>query len=116
MNLNISCKLQKQLYTHNNKKYLKIMVDNISQSNIEAIHDSRGHLLSRPNVDNPLDKNILCVKVPYRYNRIMCKTTGTRVIHELNIDDTFKATIQYCGTWGINDYCGHAWKLIEIIT
>ena len=37
---------------------------------------SRAFSPKNPNVDNPLDGNVLTVKVPFRYRRVMCSIRG----------------------------------------
>jgi len=112
MKLKIICLVEKEMFERNKKKYMQFRVD---EQHIRSIQDSKDYLLNKKYIDDPLDKDILTIKVPFRYNRVMCSITGDKTIYELNKGDKVNADIEYCGTWSVGDYCGHAWKLHKLI-
>lgn len=48
---------------------------------------------------NPLDDNILSVKIPYRYNRVDCQVLGITPVEDLQPGDEIFTTVQFCGAW-----------------
>ena len=63
---------------------------------------------------DPLNGNSLKVKIPFRYNRVMCKVTGNKTIQEMVKGDQVQAEIKYCGWWESGDFGGPSWKLVSI--
>jgi len=70
--------------------------------------------MTKQNVQNPLERNILKVKVPFLRNRVISKTNGDRIIQEHKQGDEFNGVITYCGVWSIGDFCGPSWKLESV--
>jgi hypothetical protein len=66
---------------------------------------------------DPLQGSVLKVKVPFRYNRVMCKVNGLRTIQELKKGDIIDIRIEYTGTWKTTEGdIGSTWNLVEIFT
>jgi len=63
---------------------------------------------------DPLHGNILRVKVPFRYNRVMCKVSGDKTIQELVKGDSVQVHLKYCGWWVAGEHGGPAWTLLSI--
>lgn len=112
MKLKLNAVLVEQIFERNKKKYMKFKVDG---EKIRQLHDARKHFLNKPNVDDPLDGDILTVKVPFRYNRIMCNT-GDKFIYDFQQDAPVIVEMTFCGTWEQGQSCGYAWKLDGLYT
>ena len=66
---------------------------------------------------DPLQGSVLKIKVPFRYNRVMCKVNGIRTIQELKKGDAVDIRIEYTGTWKTPEGdTGSTWNLVEIFT
>ena len=74
------------------------------------MHTNKWHLLANTNIDNPLDGNILTVKVPFRYRRVMCNVKG-RPIQSLIKGDDVEVEIDFKGVWNVGNYSGFSWVL-----
>jgi len=105
--MKLQCTIHKPLTCINGRYY--IFLNLLSQSDIQKC--------TKKNVDiNPLQGSVLKVKVPFRYNRIMCKTDGIKTIHEALEGDHIMVDIEYTGEWSIDDTThGSTWKLMYYI-
>jgi hypothetical protein len=109
--MRFSCKVHTPMYDCNNKKYIRFFVPDNAKQRIEYVH-SRNHLKER-HKDNPLEGNVLTVKIPFRYRRVMCTFEGVPV-HSLVKDDDVDVDVTFMGVWTHGDYCGYTWKLSYI--
>jgi hypothetical protein len=94
------------------RRYLSIDIGTESTS-IKLLH--RKSAKSVIKLVDPLCGNVLRVKVPFRYNRIMCKVTGCKTIQELVKGDEVKVELKYCGWWVAGEHGGPAWKLVSLV-
>jgi hypothetical protein len=114
INLNISGTVAEPFYTKNNKKYIHIELHSWDCTQIYDVHETFKKYMTKKNVQNPLEGNILKIKVPFLKNRVMCKTNGDKIIQEHEKGDEFNGVITYCGVWAIGDFCGPSWKLESV--
>ena len=101
----IYCEVHTPMYSLNGKKYLDIKLEKPEE--IEKIHNRSRHTTS------PLSGDILMVKIPFRYNRVMCTVLGSKIIQELVKDDKVMIELEYDGVWE-NKQTGHlapSWKI-----
>ena len=110
LNLTFKCKVHSPMYDHNGKKYIDIYMYEQTTSRVERIHMDMTGYVKQEKFMNPLQGNILKVKVPYRYNRVTCKISGKKVLQELEKNDIINVNIEFCGVWELNNYCGLSWK------
>lgn len=97
------------LYEHNERKYVRILIPPQVSQRVIAMHSK--HPRQR---FNPLDGNILTVKVPYRYKRVMVKMNGLKGVSSFVIGDKVEFNIDFKGTWKIDDnHSGYTWLLKE---
>ena len=94
------------MYEYNDKHYFRVIVP----EKIERMHTNKWHLLANTNIDNPLDGNILTVKVPFRYRRVMCNVKG-RPIQSLIKGDVIDVNVDFKGVWNIENHSGFSWVL-----
>jgi len=113
--LTIKCMIEDPLYTNNQKKYLGLCIPDSFIGTIEDIHSRSEHLLAKRNI-SPLQKNVLKIKVPYKFNRVACKVSGNKIVHDLKKGDMVTVNMEFCGVWNVGDFCGLSWKLIMIET
>jgi len=109
--MHLTCTIQEPMTLDGDRRYLSLDIG------IESMFIQKLHLKSiKPVVQlvDPLCGNILRVKVPFRYNRVMCKVTGDRTIQELVKGDTVKVHLKYCGWWSAGEHGGPAWKLLSV--
>lgn len=97
------------MYEFNEKRYLRIFVSDTTRDNIIRHHQRTE--LNADHKDNPLQGNILTVKVPFRYRRVMCRFEGAPV-QSLKRGDEIHVDIEFMGKWNVGTtYCGYTWKL-----
>ena len=109
------CIIDEPFYERNSKKYLNLGLHEHTVKLVEKVHQDSKRFLKTTHVVPVLFDNILKVKVPWRYNRVMCKVEGSKGIQSLQKGDIVTANIQFCGVWtSPNDYSGVSWKLTEI--
>ena len=98
------------MYEFNSKKYIRFIIPARVSEIIERMHIQRWHLLANENIDTPLDGNILTVKVPFRYRRVMCEVRG-RPMQSLIKGDESEIEINFKGVWNVGDHSGFSWVL-----
>jgi len=114
--LRVMCTVVEPLYEMNSKKFLNIELHENTVRLIEKIHADSQKYIDKSDVmiHSLYHDNKLKVKIPWRYNRAMCKMKGVRGFYSLEKDERITATIEYCGVWASNDFCGTTWKMIEM--
>ncbi len=113
VDVTFKCRISTELYDKNNKKYIELELVDPIKKRIETIHNYTNDYISKRFM-NPLQGNVLKVKVPYRYNRVTCKVGGIKPVQEMERGDTVNVNIEFCGVWEVGDYCGLSWKLSSI--
>ena len=114
-NIKIDCQVGSPMYTKNAKKYLDLILDQSSFEKVRDVHQaSSQYFKPTSKVIDPLVQKTLTVKVPWKYERVACSVLGLKTIQELVTDDRVSATIEFCGIWDVNNFCGPSWKLINI--
>ena len=103
-------KVHEPMYEFNNKKYIRFIIPSKVSEIIERMHTQRWHFLSNQNLDIPLDGNILTVKVPFRYRRVMCEVRG-RPVQSLIKGDEVEVEVDFKGYWNVGNYSGFSWIL-----
>lgn len=107
-----SCTIDNQQIT-DKKMYTYLKLSESQQNRINEVHKASNQYL-QTKLMNPLQSDILKVKVPYKYNKVTCKVSGNKVLQELVKGDQVTVVIEYCGVWAVNGYCGPSWKLFTI--
>tara|TARA_R110002073_G_scaffold123085_6_gene266453 strand:+ start:10271 stop:10660 length:390 start_codon:yes stop_codon:yes gene_type:complete len=113
IDLTFKCRIFTPMYEKNQKKYLDLELMEPSVRRIKTIHDQTSDYITKRFM-NPLQGNVLKVKVPYRYNRVTCKVGGIKPTQEMQKGDNVNVHIEFCGVWEIGEYCGLSWKLSSI--
>ncbi|MDB4588374.1 hypothetical protein N9095_00180 [bacterium] len=113
VDVNFKCRIATEMYDKNQKKYIELELLEPIRKRVETIHSYTSDYIHNKFM-NPLKGNILKVKVPYRYNRVTCKVGGIKTIQEMQKGDSVNVHIEFCGVWGVGDYCGLSWKLSSI--
>jgi hypothetical protein len=103
-------KVYEPMYDFNSKKYIRFIIPTKVSEIIERMHTSRMQLLLNSNVDNPLDGDVLTVKVPFRYRRVMCEVKG-RPVQSLIKGDEVEVTVDFKGVWNVGNHSGFSWVL-----
>jgi hypothetical protein len=98
------------MYEFNSKKYIRLKISQKSAESINQIHVNKAHLLLNKNIDIPLIGQVLTVKVPFRYRRVMCEVKG-RPLQSLIKGDEIEVDVQFKGAWNVGDYSGFSWLL-----
>ena len=100
------------MYDYNDKKYLRIRLPeklvNIS-GNYTNTEQVVFYFLDK--LDDPLDGNVLKVKVPFRYRRVMCNVDGDTPVQSLKRGDSVLTEIQFNGVWNAHEHSGYSWVL-----
>ena len=104
----MKCTVFASMMTINDRKYLYV----------ELSPEDVIHCAKKGKVEfDPLQGSVLKVKVPFRYNRVMCKVNGLKTIQELKKGDAIDIRIEYTGTWKTPEGdTGSTWTLVEIFT
>ena len=109
--MKLTCTVETPMEKDGDRWYLSLDIG------LESFLIKQLHLKSsRPviRVLDPLHGSILRVKVPFRYNRVMCKVSGDKTIQELVKGDKVHIHLKYCGWWNAGEYGGPAWKLLSL--
>ena len=94
------------------RKYFTLELDSDTIKIIKMNHVKKA--IQVKTLVDPLTGNLLKVKIPFRYNRVMCKVTGQKTIQEMVKGDQVTVEIKYCGWWESGDFGGPSWKLVSI--
>ena len=108
------CKVAHKLGERNGKKYITLGLDDDDIVQVCKQQLNSAYLLKNEKIMNPLELDNLEVKVPYRYNRVMCKIFGSKTIYELDVGDTIEVELEYGGVWNVGEWCGYSWKLNQL--
>ena len=111
--LTLKCRIATPMYEKNQKKYIEFELIDPIKKRIEAVHNYTNDYITKRFM-NPLQGNILKVKIPFRYGRVTCKVGGINTIQEMQNGDTVEVNIEFCGVWEFGDFCGLSWKLTSI--
>ena len=113
-NLKIQAQVASPMYSKNSKKYLDLTLE--SSEKVYEIHKfSSDYFKPGSKVIDPLVRGVLTVKVPWKYDRVACSVLGLKTIQELVADDRVSVTIEFCGIWDVNNFCGPSWKLTNLM-
>ena len=112
--LYFECKVSRSLIERNDKRYLTLHLDNEDVLTVAKQQRQDVHFIKNQKIMNPLDGDKLEVKVPFRYNRTMCKVFGSKTIHELIFGDVLEVEIEYGGVWNVGEWSGYSWKLNQL--
>jgi flagellar motor switch protein FliM len=108
--MKFSAKVYEPMYEHNEKKYIRFTIPQRVSEMIERMHANREHLLTNKSVSNPLEGQVLKVKVPFRYRRVMCEVKG-RPLQSLIRGDEVEIEVDFKGIWNVGDHSGFSWIL-----
>lgn len=100
----------------NGRWYVRVRLSDDDARRARALQDGRKHSLLHSIVDDPLNGNLLMVKVPYRYRRVACDVRGSKPLQALEKGDECELDLEFCGTWNLGDHCGYAWKILSAHT
>ncbi len=102
------CSVHTPMYDHNNKKYIRILLSNDMAFKVRSAQSKIS--LKNSNVIDPLDGNILTIKVPFRYRRVTCSYEGVPV-QTLKKNDNVQIVTDFMGGWNVGECSGFSWKL-----
>jgi len=112
MILPVTATIYEPMYDYNDKKYLRIYLPEKVSQYIRELHQHRtGSVLFPDKLDDALDGNVLKVKVPFRYRRVMCNVDGDTPIQSMKRGDTVLTEIQFKGVWNAHEHSGYSWIL-----
>ena len=112
MTLPVQATVYEPMYDYNEKKYLRISIPEKVSDYIRALHEKRSDTIMFPKtLDDPLEGNVLKVKVPFRYRRVMCNVDGDTPIQSLKKGDMVLVEIQFNGIWNAHEHSGYSWVL-----
>jgi hypothetical protein len=106
-------KVYEPMYDFNSKKYIRFIIPTKVSEIIERMHTNKTRFLTNSNVDNPLEGDVLTVKVPFRYRRVMCEVKG-RPVQSLMKGDEVEVTVDFKGVWNVGNYSGFSWVLSQM--
>lgn len=107
------CEIEEELFDFNNKKFFKLKLKENSRRSIEIIQKNSSRKILNDIILDPLNGDVLTVKVPYRYNRVMCKVEE-KPIQSLKVGDRVQVQIDFTGVWNVGCHSGYTWKLKEL--
>lgn len=99
------------MYEHNGKHYLRVTLNDAITRRIQ--YTQMKNPIDAKHIDNPLIGNVLTIKVPYRYNRVMCRFEGAPV-QSLKRGDMVNLDMIFMGRWFAGEYSGYTWKMTYI--
>ena len=107
----MNCSIAQPMFG-DSRKYFTLELDSDTVKMIKINHVKKA--IPVKTLVEPLSGNLLKVKIPFRYNRVMCNVTGQKTIQEMVKGDRVQVEIKYCGWWESGDFGGPSWKLLSI--
>jgi hypothetical protein len=99
MLLPVQVTVYEPMYEYNEKKYLRIRLPDKVRDYIRELHEHKTGLILFPKqLDDPLEGNVLKIKVPFRYRRVMCNVDGDTPVQSLKKGDLPKYSLMVFGT------------------
>jgi len=114
--IQIEGRVYEPMYEYNSRKYMRIEVNNRTRDYIQGLHESKSKFIMNKNVDDPLTGNVLTIKVPFRYRRVMCTVEGDTPVQSLAKGDEVKLMAVFSGAWNVANHSGYAWVIKTIQT
>lgn len=112
MVLPVQATIYEPMYEYNEKKYIRITVTDKIRDYILALHVNKSNVILFPyTLDDPLEGNVLKVKVPFRYRRVMCNVDGDKPVQSLVKGDVVQTELQFNGVWNAHEHSGYSWVL-----
>lgn len=100
------------LYEYNTRMYIRVLISPIIAQRVMSLQNKYPRQKF-----NPLDGNILTLKVPYRYNRVMTKMSGNKGVSSFVLGDKVEMTVEFKGVWKLDDeHSGYTWILKETVS
>ena len=100
------------MYEYNDKKYIRVTIPDKFREYVEKTHERKSNVILYNNkLDNPLEGNVLKLKVPFRYRRVMCNVEGDKPVQSLERGDRVLVEIQFNGVWNTHEHSGYSWVL-----
>jgi len=107
--MRITTEIYEPLYDYNNRKYIKILIPPDVSEKVKYFHKKYPDCRF-----NPLDGNVLTIKVPYRYKRVMVNMKGAKGVSSFVLGDKVEMLIEFRGQWKLDDeHTGMTWILKE---
>jgi len=116
MIVHLNVEVYEPMYEHNDKKYIRFLLDQRGVDVVRRAQLAKSHLLRYSRVEDPLDGSLIVVKVPYRYRRVMCEVVGGVPVQALERGAPVQVSLEFCGAWNKEGYCGYSWKLKKLDT
>ena len=112
MTFPVEATVYEPMYEYNEKKYIRLTVPNRVLDYILGLHVNRSDTILFPDkLDDPLEGNVLKVKVPFRYRRVMCNVDGDKPVQSLVKGDAVQTELQFNGVWNAHEHSGYSWIL-----
>ena len=113
----MDCEVYEPMYEYNDKKYMRVIVNDRTRDYIHGLQDSKSKfIMNKQKVDDPLEGNVLTIKVPFRYRRVMCTVEGDTPVQSLAKGDKVKILANFSGAWNVANHSGYAWIIKTIQT
>lgn len=112
MTFPVEATVYEPMYDYNDKKYIRLTVSNKVRDYILGLHANKSDVILFPDtLDDPLEGNVLKVKVPFRYRRVMCNVEGDTPVQSLKKGDIVQTELQFNGVWNAHEHSGYSWVL-----
>ena len=109
MTFPVEATVYEPMYEYNEKKYLRITLPDKVRDYIRELHRHKKKFILFPKkLDDPLEGNVLRIKVPFRYRRVMCNVDGDTPVQSLKKGDTVLTEIQFNGVWNAQEHSGYS--------
>lgn len=105
------CSVHTPMFDFNDKKYMRVTIPDEVAFKVRSAQSRI--MLRGQNVDDPLEGNVLTVKIPFRYRRVMCSYEGAP-IQSLKKADEVEIVSDFTGGWNVGNHSGYTWKLNSI--
>jgi len=111
----IKCIVHLPAYVRDGRYYIDVKLDENTRHFAETEHLKSAHKLCKNGkVFNPLDDDILTLKIPFKWNRPTLYVDGLKTIFEYVKDDILYGCVEYNGVWNTIHACGMTWTLVSI--
>ena len=97
-------------YERSGKKYMDILLNDNDMKYVQDLQILQ-YMKNETPFFNPLDGNILTIKIPWRYNKIDYIHVGLTTIFEICENDPIYVELNFKGLWGTKTAHGFSWVL-----
>ena len=108
--INVNATVHTPMYAIDKRMYMKLKLDDTSRQKLDDHHKKEAAKYKMICPPSKLQHDILQLKIPWRYNRVMCIVNGLTPVEDMLENHSVVCTIEFCGSFTL----GMFWKIFSI--